>query len=121
MVASWTHESHMQNRSFRIVDLLEQATDLLSERTFEDCTIYGPAVLVPLSHTTFEGNVFEGDPTALFWEIPEERERVTGGVGVLGCTFRRCIFRMIGIAGTTELISMFLEAPTSDQAAGVLT
>jgi hypothetical protein len=109
MALPWKDDRHVTHRSFRIVDLVGD-DDLITEKTFEDCTIYGPAVLAPLDRMTFEHNSFEADPEALFWVIPEGRTRVVGAIGLIDCTFRRCIFRRIGIAGKQELIDRFLQA-----------
>lgn len=106
MATDWENEPHISHRSFRIVDLVEN-DDLIKGRTFEDCTIYGPAVLAPLDRMTFEQNTFEADMEALLWEIPEDRQRVLGAIGLSNCTFRRCNFRRIGIAGKRALMEQF--------------
>ncbi len=71
------------------------------------------ALLAPLDRMTFEHNSFEADSEALFWEVPGERTRVVGAIGLIDCTFRRCIFRRIGIARKRELIERFLTAINS--------
>jgi len=109
MAMDWKEEIHITQRSFRIVDLVGR-DDLITGRTFEDCTIYGPAVLAPLDRMTFEHNTFEADAGAIFWLIPEERVHVMGAIGLTDCTFRRCVFRRIGIAGRQALIQQFLQA-----------
>jgi len=108
MTVDWKEERYITHRSFRIVDLVGE-DDLIMGRTFEDCTIYGPAVLAPLQGVSFEHDTFEGDPKALFWEIPEGRVHVLGAIGLVNCTFHRCKFRGIGFAGTPALIQRFLQ------------
>ncbi len=107
MAMDWKEDLHITQRSFRIVDLVAGSNDRITGRTFEDCTIYGPAVLAPLNQMTFEHNTFEATPEALFWEIPEDRDQILGAIGLTDCTFRRCIFRGIGIAGKRALIQQF--------------
>src|SRR5688572_10864091 len=106
MALDWKDEPRVTHRSFRIVDLVG-LDSLITRRIFEDCTIYGPAVLVPLGSSMFEKNIFEGEPQALLWEIPEDRTQVEGAIGLVDCTFRRCIFRRIGIAGPRTVIDLF--------------
>lgn len=110
MAIDWKEDRHITHRSFRIVDLVDEGSDLIMGRTFEDCTIYGPAVLAPLNQLTFERNTFEATPDALFWVIAEDRNQLVGAIGLIDCTFRRCTFRGIGIAGKRELIQRFAGA-----------
>ena len=112
MAMDWREDRHITHRSFRIVDILDVGEDILTGRTFENCTIYGPAVLAPLNQVAFEHNTFEASQEALFWEIPEIRNQMLGAIGLTDCTFRRCIFRGIGIAGKRALIQQFVSADT---------
>ena len=109
----WKAEQRLTHRSFRIVDLVSD-DDIITGRTFEDCTIYGPAVLTLLNDVTMDSNTFEGSRDALFWELPEERERVIGAIGLRDCRFRRCVFRRIGIAGKRGLIELFTRTMPAD-------
>lgn len=106
MASDWMNERHLDHRSLRIVDLVSN-DGMIVGRSFEDCTIYGRAVVVPLDGIVFERNTFEADPTALFWEIPENRDRIVGAIGLKNCAFRRCVFQQIGIAGTRQFIERF--------------
>lgn len=106
MTPDWQGESYIDHRSFRMVDLASDY-DLIEDKIFEDCTIYGPALIVPVNNMVFESNTFEGTPDALFWVIPDEQDRVIGAIGLNNCTFRRCIFRRIGIAGKRDVIERF--------------
>lgn len=108
MSLDWQTDNHIVQRTFRIVDLAPN-DDIIRGRTFEDCTIYGPAVLLPLDNVTLEDNTFEADLEAFFWELPEERTHVLGAVGLSECVFRRCIFRRIGLAGTRNFIVSFVD------------
>ena len=68
--------------------------------------IVGPAILAPLERVEIRNSSFEGDPDALFIEIPEGRG-VIGVIGLKNVEFDDCEFRNIGIAGTPESISRF--------------
>lgn len=109
MAADWKEERHLTHRSFRIVDLVED-DDIIEGRIFEDCTIYGPAVLAPLNDNTFSHNTFEADPAAFLWQVAEDRDRVVGAIGLRRCIFRRCIFRRIGLAGKQKFMDQMLQA-----------
>jgi hypothetical protein len=104
----WKDERHITHRSFRIVDLLGQ-NDYIVDRIFEDCTIYGPAVVVPLDHTVFDQCVLDAPPDALLWEVPEDRQFIVGAIGLIRCTLRRCHLRGLGIAGPKAMINEFME------------
>lgn len=107
MTLSWKDERHITHRSFRIVDLVGDEY-IIRGRTFEDCTIYGPAVVVPLDQIAFEHNSFDGPLEAILWEIPDEKNFIVGAIGLTDCIFRRCQFRGIGIAGNHSLIEKFV-------------
>ncbi|MFN8559321.1 MAG: hypothetical protein U0531_18950 [Dehalococcoidia bacterium] len=106
MSLDWKAEQHLSHRSFHISELASDDGFIIG-RTFEDCTIYGPAVILPVDHVTFENNTFEAEREALFWEIPDDREVVVGAIGLKSCVFRRCIFRGVGIAGKRTLFDLF--------------
>lgn len=77
-------------------------------RTFERCDIRGPAVVVPSGKTVSEYNTFDGSADAVLWEIPPDRSKVIGAIALEDCTFIRCRFANIGIAGPRDVIRAFL-------------
>jgi hypothetical protein len=96
----------VREQVIKIPDLVS-AAGILDGFSFRDCTVVGPAVLLPLDETTFDHCVFEGDPDAIAWEIPPPRVRVVGAVAVRRCTFSDCRFSGIGIAGPPDQIAAF--------------
>lgn len=121
MLPDWAKEQHISHRSFKLIDLVDLAAasmDTIVGRTFEDCTIYGPSIMLPMGESNFEHNAFESPPKAdgspdlegLFWTVPQGPEFIVGCIGVLDCTFRRCNFRLIGIAGSAKSITTFRKA-----------
>jgi hypothetical protein len=80
---------------------------VIRDTTFEGCDIKGPAVLMPLEKTVLEHNRFDGDADALLWEVPPERPRVIGAIGLENCRFTGCHFMDVGIAGPRNLIDRF--------------
>ncbi len=65
----------------------------------------GPAVIAPMGdvtmvHCTWDAPNFE----AVFWEVdPEERPFIVGVVAFVNCTFSRCVFSDVGVAGDAAL------------------
>lgn len=97
-------ETYFRRRSISIRDLIEADGSAISERTFEDCFIDGPAVIYPL-RTTFDAPTFQADiPEAIFWELSADQEAVYGAIEVRDCMFRRCRFSRIGVTGPPEMI-----------------
>jgi hypothetical protein len=86
---------------------LATVNDVLTDHEFVNCEIVGPAILVPLAGVEFIDSVFEGDPEAMLWEIPEYRTRVIGGIGLQRCRFRGCRFSRIGFAGPPDFVKAF--------------
>jgi hypothetical protein len=82
---------------------------IIKDADFDNCLILGPAVVVPLG-VNFVSSTFEGDPEALFWEVPKNRQNVVGAIALLNCTFNKCRFSGVGIAGPRDALEQFREA-----------
>lgn len=91
-------------------------TNVLERLTFQNCQIIGPAVLIPLGHTSIVHSRWDSpNIDAIFWEISPVRDTVVGAVGLLDCTFSNCAFINVGLAGPPELREMLeAAARTSD-------
>lgn len=76
---------------------------ILESVTFRDCDIIGPGVLVLMSGSSFVGNSLSSES---LWELDPMRA-YEGGIGVLDCSFERCQFIGVGIAGPREVIDSF--------------
>ena len=75
-------------------------------RTFIDCLIEGPAVLLPLSGCNFDGcNMGDahGDPRNLRLS-PAGPQRVTGTIPIKDCKFIRCRFLGVGFTGPQSFL-----------------
>ncbi len=99
------------NREFRddVIRIAELTVTsfILEGLTFQNCRIVGPAVLIPqggvqIAHCSWDAPGVD----AIFWEIPPERTQIVGGVVVKDCTFSKCTFQMVGIAGGAEMRSL---------------
>jgi hypothetical protein len=94
--------------SFRLVDALGKEPGAeLRGRVFEDCHVYGPAVLLFGRDIKFEGNILLGPFEAIAWEIdPSTRPHVAGVIRIENAVFRRCRFEGVGFAGNSHEISL---------------
>jgi hypothetical protein len=83
---------------------LARENGILDGFRFEECHVMGPAVIVVQGEFDLVNNKIEGDPDAFLWELPEERDRVTGAILVKDTTFEGCTFTNVGLAGYRDLI-----------------
>jgi hypothetical protein len=100
-----TGDGHFRNEVLRIADLTVTSTEL-EDLTFSNCRILGPAVLVPRETQLVECTWETPDLDAMFWEIEPDRKLALGAVGVSRCTFSKCAFVGIGIAGPREMLEV---------------
>ena len=97
-----THISHL---SFRIVDMARDDF-VIRNRTFEDCTIYGPAVLVMPGGSSglLQECLFHvSNATEMFLDVGSA-PAITGVIVLEGCVMRRCRLIRIAFAGPQELL-----------------
>jgi hypothetical protein len=90
-------DRHYRSAVVRPSDLTV-TTDVIENVTFENCTVQGPAVLVPLEGVNILQSRWDGDLSAIIWPIPPSRDRVIGVVGVRNVTFTGCRFERVGLA-----------------------
>lgn len=94
----------------RLIDRVS-VRSLIENEDFENALIVGPAVIAPLERVTIADCSFDGDPTSLFIEVPENRF-VLGVIGLRNVTFRKCEFRNVGIMGTALSVAQFRQGLT---------
>ena len=88
---------------------------IIEGRTFTDCYIEGPAVMLVLEGTHFEGVNFGptgGDLRNILFR-PMSGERAIGAVPVRNCTFRNCQFNTLGLTGSDDLLQMLVDQVAS--------
>ncbi len=76
--------------------MIFSADYVIKDKVFEDCHIFGPALIFGLESLTLEYSDLGGTADQLFIEVQSDRALI----GVIGCknvTFRRCKFHGIGI------------------------
>lgn len=100
------------NREFRdevvTISSLTVVSPVIEGYRFVNCRVVGPAVLGIVDGVTFAHCTFDGEFSALFWEVnPDERPLVVGAVGLKDTEFVSCVFQSIGIAGSPEFGSEF--------------
>lgn len=97
----------LRGLSFRITDLARDE-NIIRNKVFEDCNIFGPAVISlvfqnSLSYCNFQGS----SPDSIFIEI--QQNQATGAILFFNCIFRRCRFSKIGFIGKKNEIKLLKE------------
>ena len=88
---------------------------VIEGRTFTDCRIEGPAVMLALEGVHFESTNFGptgGDVRNMLFR-PMTGRMAIGAIPVRNCTFRNCEFHTLGITGGEELLEMLARQVTS--------
>ena len=88
---------------------------VIEGRTFSDCLIEGPAVMLALDGVNFESTNFGptgGDVRNMLFR-PMTGRMAIGSIPVRNCTFRNCQFHTLGITGGEELLQMLAEQVTT--------
>jgi len=91
----------LQNKVIRTADLAMQDF-VVRSRTFEDCQIYGPAVIYG-RRCNFYGGHADGDSESSF--IETSNRTVNGVILFEDCVFRDCRFHKIGFIGTPDQVA----------------
>ena len=87
---------------------------VLDGRTFTDCAIEGPALMLVLENVHFDRTNFGptgGDIRNMLFRPMGEMG--IGAVAVRNCTFTNCRFQMLGITGNDQLLDMLVEQVTT--------
>lgn len=84
--------------------------------SFDDCTIEGPAVLMPVESCTFDGcdlGFNKGDIRNLL--LRPEGESVTGAIALAACSFTRCHFNGVGFTGHASFLNQLKQFAVKGQ------
>lgn len=84
---------------------------VIEGRAFTDCFIEGPAVMLVLEGTHFEGTNFGptgGDLRNMLFRSMTGQMAI-GAIPVRNCTFKNCQFHTLGITGSDELLRMLVD------------
>ena len=81
---------------------------ILRDRTFTDCLIEGPAVVVGLEGVRFERCELGAATDRKDLMLKPIGDGATGAIGLLGCTFTGCDLRAIGYTGHESFLHALL-------------
>lgn len=84
-----------------VVELAKLALNdpVIREVTFVNCTIVGPAVIVPQGNTTIRNCSWDAPSfDAVAWVISDSRDQVVGAIALDSCTLTSCRMQGIGLA-----------------------
>ena len=93
-------------RAIRLVDLAD-LQNVIADRTFEDCLILGPGVMVPSDATVFKDCGIEGPADSFVIELAESQNAIMGAMKVSNCVFKKCRFSRLGVTGPRAAIEMW--------------
>ena len=87
--------------------LLRNGVHVIEGRTFTECQIDGPAVMMPVGGVQFNGCAMglTSDPITLV--LKPMGSHAAGVIAVKDCKFERCRFNGIGFAGDDAFIETF--------------
>lgn len=80
---------------------------VIEGKTFVNCRLHGPAVIVPISGCQFEGcslGQADGDMGNLMMQ-PLGRSKITGAIALRDCLFQGCSFLAVGYTGPQEFLN----------------
>lgn len=108
--------SEIRGGHFTLFDLYRASMQggggaVLEGKTFTDCRIEGPAVMLVLEDVHFDGVNFGpigGDMRNLLFR-PMSGQMAIGAIPVRNCTFLNCQFHGLGITGGDELLQMLVD------------
>lgn len=92
-------------------NLMATHQPVIENKTFTNCVIEGPAVLLALSGVEFDAcnlGVLNDDPRSLLL-MPMAKNRVTGAIGFKNCRFVGCTFFAIGYTGPDGFIDQMIQ------------
>lgn len=93
--------SSLNGLTIRLTDLARES-DLITNKTFENCRIYGPAVMGANDTDIFYNCEFYGNKNEML--ITTINYSAIGVVGCNNCVFRNCQFYRISFIGNADYI-----------------
>ena len=111
--------AELRGGRFGLIDLYRASMQagggaVIEGRTFVDCTIEGPALMLVLENVSFDRTNFGptgGDLRNMLFRPLGEMG--IGAIPVRNCTFTNCRFLTLGITGNDELLNMLVEQVTT--------
>ena len=91
----------ISGQTFDIADVAHN--NKIIRRTFDDCDIYGPAVLFLSGVSHLQECTFSGNRDGVFIETPQSQ--IIGPISAVDCGFRNCRFHGVGFIGNAEYVA----------------
>jgi hypothetical protein len=89
-------------------EAVQRGEQMIRGKTFRNCRIQGPALIVPMENCQFDGcdlGRSDGNVLNLMYQ-PLGPALLTGGIPFRDCVFENCKFMAIGFTGGTDFIDM---------------
>ncbi len=114
----------IENATVRLHDLFYANFDktglmYLTGRTFRNCRLDGPVVMMPMQNCYFERCDFGdsgGDMHNMLFR-PLSPTQVTGAIVMVACRFINCTFYAVGFAGDEDFAKSMIDIPYRDEPA----
>ena len=92
-----------------IAQTIRAGQGLIEGKTFIDCRLEGPAVIMPVGACEFDAcdMGYSGGDVRNLLLAPVGAEKVIGVIAFRNCTFRRCNFFAVGFTGSPEFLKNF--------------
>ncbi|MBW8304476.1 MAG: hypothetical protein K0M78_11170 [Brevundimonas sp.] len=92
-----------------IAQTIRAGRGVIEDRTFIDCRLEGPAVVMPVGACEFDAcdMGYSGGDIRNLLLAPVGAEKVIGAIAFRNCTFRRCAFFAVGFTGAPEFLRNF--------------
>jgi len=94
--------SVLRHKTIRIADLVREDF-VIRNKTFEDCYIYGPAIIIPDDKCRFRNFVI-GEVALDGAFIATPNKLISGAIGFENCVVIDCHFRKISFIGPQDLM-----------------
>lgn len=95
--------SILRNMDIRIADLVREDF-IIRGRIFENCHIYGPAILGAIGTDNIVYNPKLRQISKNGYFVATTNKEISGAIGVDGCVFKNCTFHRISIIGPPAII-----------------
>ena len=95
-----------ESQTIRLADLVVTGT-AINGKTFSNCHLVGPMMLMPLRDVTFAGCSFEAPADMLVVVIGDRP--VFGAVAIVDSGFYDCRFTNVGFLGSSSFLDAFTE------------
>lgn len=95
----------------RIPELIDPTDGSIHGWVFEDCDVYGPAVLIGVDDSPIVACDLGPSAEAVFWLVEDGRDLIAGATKIRDCRFEGCRFHNVGFVETPEARAARLAPP----------